>query len=60
MLEYQKIILQKVSFSNELFKEELIKSMRFLHPEELGRFKDWVIYNFFHTHFEEIKEVFLP
>ena len=57
MFEYQKIILQKVSFSSELFKEELIKSIKFLHPDELGKFKFWVVDNFFHTHFKEIKEV---
>jgi len=57
MLEYQKIILQIVSFSSELFKEELIKSLKFLHPDELGKFKFWVVDNFYHNHFKEINEV---
>jgi hypothetical protein len=57
MFEYEKIILQKASFSNELFKKELIKSISTLHYEELGKFKYWVIDNFYHTHFKEISEV---
>ncbi len=57
MFEYEKVILQKVSFNNELFKKELIKSISYLHREELCKFKSWVIDNFYHTHFEEIKEV---
>lgn len=58
MFEYQKIILQKVNFSNELFKEELIKSIKYLQHDELGKFKYWVIDNFYHTHYNEINEVF--
>jgi len=58
MLEYQKIIIQKLSFSNELFKKELIKTLGYIHPEELGKFKFWVNDNFYHTHYKEIKEVF--
>jgi hypothetical protein len=58
MFEYEKVILQKVSFSNELFKKELVKSSRDLPHDELGKFKHWVIDNFYHTHFEEINEVF--
>ncbi len=57
MFEYQKIILQKVSFCNELFKKELIKSIGYLHHNELDKFKYWVIDNFYNTHFEEINEV---
>ena len=57
MFEYEKLILQKVSFNNDLFKKELIKSLKFLQHEELGKFKYWVNDNFYHTHFEEINEV---
>jgi len=57
MFEYQKVILQKVNFSGELFKEELIKSIKYIDQEELANFKNWVIDNFYHTHFKEINEV---
>jgi hypothetical protein len=57
MFEYEKLILQKVSFSNDLFKKELIKSIKELQNDELDNFKVWVMDNFFHTHFNEIKEV---
>jgi len=57
MSEYEKVILQKVSFSNDLFKKELIKSIRNMGNDELANFKNWVVDNFYHTHFEEIKDV---
>jgi len=57
MFEYEKVILQKVSFSNELFKAELIKSIRILPHCELSKFKYWVTENFYHTHYKEIIEV---
>jgi hypothetical protein len=57
MSEYEKVILQKVSFNNDLFKKELIKSIGSMQNEELANFKNWVVDNFFHTHFEEIKEI---
>lgn len=60
MFEYEKLILQKVSFSNELFKKELTKSIASLHKDELGKFKDWVFYNFYHTHYNEISVIFNP
>jgi len=57
MFAYQKVILQKVSFSNDLFKKELIKSIKEIHGDELEKFKFWVNDNFFHTHYKEIQEV---
>ena len=57
MFEYQKIILQNVNFSNKLFKEELIKSVEYIQHDELVNFRNWVIDNFYHTHFNEINEV---
>jgi hypothetical protein len=57
MFEYEKIILQKMSFSNDLFKKELINSIKDLQHDDLGKFKIWVIDNFYHTHFNEINEV---
>jgi len=46
MLTYTETILQKVSFSKELFKKELAKSLRFLKKEEVTILKAWCILNF--------------
>lgn len=57
MFEYEKVILHKVSFSNDLFKKELLKAITFLQQEDIPKFKYWVIDNFYHTHYEEIRGV---
>ncbi|WP_247237558.1 hypothetical protein [Telluribacter sp. SYSU D00476] len=41
MLEYIKIILQKVSFDRRLFEKELRKALRMLMPDEVKRLKNW-------------------
>jgi hypothetical protein len=41
MLEYIKIILQKVSFDRRLFEKELKKAIRMLMPAEVKRLKLW-------------------
>jgi len=41
MLEYVKLILQKVSFSRALFEKELRKAIRSLVPEELHQLRTW-------------------
>lgn len=41
MLEYIKIILQKVSFDRRLFEKELRKAIRMLMPNEVKRLKLW-------------------
>ncbi|HEV7349336.1 hypothetical protein [Telluribacter sp.] len=41
MLEYIKIILQKVSFDSRLFEKELRKALRMLMPDEVNRLKNW-------------------
>ena len=59
MFDYQKVMLQKSSYNNEIFKEELQKSIVDLKEkkDELAKFKYWVIDNFYHTHYEEINDV---
>jgi hypothetical protein len=42
MLEYCKIILEKLSFNRTLFHKEYKKSFRYLQPEERVEFKRWV------------------
>lgn len=41
MLEYIKMILQKVSFDKSLFEKELKKAIAMLVPEELKQLKSW-------------------
>lgn len=41
MLEYVKLILQKVSFSRSLFEKELRKAIRTLIPDELLQLRTW-------------------
>lgn len=41
MLEYCKIILVKVSFSQELFQKELHKSSCLLQEDEMDQLYDW-------------------
>ncbi len=53
MLEYAKIILQKVSFDGMLFEKELRKAMPELGKEELGKLYVWCM-DFFGTEYPEI------
>jgi len=41
MLQYFKTILQKVSFSQELFEKELKKAVKALFPDEVEELKVW-------------------
>jgi len=41
MLEYIKMILEKVSFDKNLFEKELKKAIRSLLPEEIVQLKSW-------------------
>lgn len=41
MLEYVKLILQKVSFNRSLFEKELRKAVRSLIPAELLQLRAW-------------------
>lgn len=41
MLEYIKVILQKVSFDRTLFEKELRKAIQSLVPEEVKQLKAW-------------------
>lgn len=50
MLEYVKLILQKVSFDQQLFEKELKKSIRDLIEDELIDLKKWCYENFSKEH----------
>lgn len=59
MLEYTKLVLQKVSFDRGLFSKELKKSIRFLKEEELELLHDWCLANFSEAYADIVQEAFL-
>ncbi len=58
MLRYTEIILEKVSFNKELFKNELKKSLRWLKKEEVFVLRSWCVVKFGKTHGDIIRDVF--
>lgn len=58
MLEYSKTILQKVSFNRDLFRKELIKSMRWLRKEEIILLQIWCMVTFNDQYRDIIRDVF--
>lgn len=58
MLDYTETILQKVSFNKDLFRKELIKSIHWLHKDEVTALKAWVVLNFGSKYFDIIKDTF--
>lgn len=46
MLDYAKLILQKVSFNRILFEKELRKALRTVLPTELADFRVWCYQQF--------------
>lgn len=42
MLEYTKIILEKVSFDPRIFRKELRKLVKYISKEEYGHLRSWV------------------
>jgi len=58
MLEYTKTILKKVSFSSDLFRKELLKSLRFLKREEIIMLQIWCMISYNDKYADIIREVF--
>jgi len=58
MLELQKIVLQQVSDHKELFKKELLKSLKWLNSEEIILLKEWVLNQFSYRYRDVINETF--
>lgn len=58
MVEYSKIILQKVSFSRELFAHELAKALRWIQPSERAVFYSWCMITFSHLYGDLIRDIF--
>ncbi|MPR34391.1 hypothetical protein [Salmonirosea aquatica] len=59
MLEYIKIILQKVSFDRRLFEKELRKAIRMLMPDEVKRLKLWCYERFGTVHLPILNTCFV-
>lgn len=57
MLEYTKMVLQKVSFDKNLFAKELYKSLQWLQKSEIIALQAWLVISFV-TYNDVIKEVF--
>jgi hypothetical protein len=58
MLEYVKMILQKVSFSKILFEKELRKALRHIQPADLPEFKTWCYEQFARIYWAVMNRVF--
>lgn len=59
MLEHQMHVLRAVADNRELFKKELIKSLKWLNPDQLPLFKRWVNENFHQQYPHLIENAFL-
>jgi len=60
MLDYQKEVLEKVSFDQELFTKELNKSHQWLNSSELSELFSWVSDNFKQNSFIVFNKVLTP
>jgi hypothetical protein len=58
MLEYVKIILQKVSFNEYLFEKELRKSLKSLLREDVLELKKWCYEHFSDTYLQILNQYF--
>lgn len=58
MLEHQKLILENLSGSEEMFGKELQKSLQWLTPDEQQKLYLWLKDKYWKTHKNIIKSVF--
>jgi len=58
MIEYAKAILPKVTFSRELFRKELFKSIKWVDKDELAELHQWCVEHFSHIYPDIISEAF--
>lgn len=57
MFEFCKQVLLKVSFDRELFRKELIKSIKFLGKDEVIMLEAWCVATFGHQYQDVLREV---
>ena len=60
MLEHQKLVLQNVAFSKELFRKELNKSLAWLNVHERDKLHAWLKMHYCDAYGEIIEDVFRP
>jgi len=58
MLELQQMTLENLSHDKDLFKKELIKSLKWLQSYEIFQLRTWLLKNYNSSHSEIINEVF--
>jgi hypothetical protein len=58
MFEFSKKILEKVSFDKALFYKELVKTLKWIRPDERMLLYAWCIANFGHMYKEQIMDAF--
>jgi hypothetical protein len=58
MFEMSKKILEKVSFDRALFYKELVKTLKWLKPDEKMLLKVWCLANFGHIYKDVIIDAF--
>lgn len=58
MLEYVKLILEKVSFDKALFEKELKKGVSYLLPPEVNELKKWCYSRFGQTYLTVLNRIF--
>lgn len=58
MLEYQKMIIQKVSFSKTLFEKELRKAIASLSSNEVYELRSWAISQFGRLYYDILQRCF--
>ncbi len=58
MLDYVKIILQKVSFNEYLFEKELRKSLQTLLREDILELKKWCYENYSESYLQILNQHF--
>ncbi len=59
MLEYGKVILQKVSFDKGLFEKELRKTIARLMPREVDELRQWCYTQFGDMHYLVLDRCFI-
>ena len=58
LLELQQLVRRSISDNPELFRKELIKSIKWLEPDDVYKLKYWLLDYFLDSHEHIIKEVF--
>ena len=58
MLEHQKLVISNVSHIEPLFRKEITKSLKWLKPEEVVEFRQWLMKNYRGIYRDVIYEIF--